>query len=49
MSRLRAALTILAWTVLFTGFMLIAMHYRDRARGPITFTDWQGRAAPPAR
>jgi hypothetical protein len=48
MSRLRAALTVLAWTLVFTALMLVAMRYRDRDRGPITFIDWQDQAPGPS-
>lgn len=49
MSRLRAALTVLAWTVIFTALLLLAMRYRDRNREPITFTNWSSQAGPAPR
>jgi len=48
-SRLRAALTVLAWTIVFMALMLLAMRYRDRNRGPITFTNWSSQAEPAPR
>jgi hypothetical protein len=49
MSRLRAVLTVLASAFVFTALMLLAMRYRDRNRGPISFTEWPSPAAPAPR
>ena len=48
-SRLRVALSVLAWAAVFTALMLLAMRYRDRNRGPITFTNWSSQAEPAPR